>query len=83
MIRLALWTHTDVGIDFQAGVVKLIKANAIRGFVSEKKFDALKADFENLQKTVHDCMPWLKEAASSNGKALQAQKVIKKLGDVN
>lgn len=98
MLRIALWIKTRIGIEFQDRLIDAMIETSTEGMISkdtytrdmtlqkeeyERGMSLLREELQEVRNLINDCMPWLEDVASANGKALNAQKALKKLEDVN
>jgi len=86
MILTAVLSKSNVGKEFRRGLVKFIKKNACRGYITQEQFDTLKNEnanlnskFNTLSELVLKALPAAKKSASAFGAGLRAQQGTKDL----
>lgn len=79
MLTFAFHSKSPQSLEFRKQLRRFIKQNATRGYVTQAQFDELKGQMHSLMELVALYVPAANEAASSAGRALQAQKGTKPL----
>lgn len=79
MLIIAMLAKSDVSKEFRWELLKFIKTNARRGYVSQEQYQYLATRLDKLEAAVEYAKPVLEEYASAAGMALVAQKRTKGL----
>lgn len=90
MIRISMFSNSAVALEFQEGIIKLVKENARRGYVPQEQYQAIvqqlettSARLDRLEELMEIARPSLQSAASAAGAALWAQRGTKAIREPN
>lgn len=76
MILIAMLSRSTVSKEFRRELVKFVKANARRGYVTNEMFEIVQGRLENLESLV---LPLLEQQASHAGRTLQDYKSVRQM----